>query len=254
MANPWIMKMEQFTRFSREDRELLDQLSSRNLRSYGAHEDILREGEHSSENHLVISGLACRYKILEDGRRQILAFLVAGDLCDAEVFILKEMDHHIGTLAPCRIAAIPGDAMRELLLNRPGVALALWWGTLQDESILRERIIDQGRRDAYGRIAFLVYEMLIRLRAVATTEDERFEWPITQSDLADATGLTPVYVNRVLQRLREEGLIATDGRFWTVRDAAGLRKAAKFNPNYLHLDRVDDDPDSGPGRRLKGLI
>lgn len=99
---------------------------------------------------------------------------MAGDLCDAEIFILKEMDHHIGTLAPSRIAAVPGDTMRELLLNRPGVALALWWGTLQDESILRERIIDHGRQDAYGRIAFLIYEMLLRLRAVGVMRDERF--------------------------------------------------------------------------------
>jgi CRP-like cAMP-binding protein len=217
-------------------------------------EDILREGDPSPSCHLVISGLACRYKILEDGSRQIMAFLVPGDLCDAEVFILREIDHHIGTLAPSLIASIPGDAMRDLLLKRSGIALALWWGTLQDESILRERIIDQGRRDAYSQIAFLIYEMLLRLRAVGVMEDQKFEWPITQTDLADATGLTPVHVNRMLQRLREQGLIAVEGKLWTVLDPARLRRAANFNPNYLHLDRARNDPDTHAGKRLKGLI
>jgi CRP-like cAMP-binding protein len=254
VANPWIMKMEQFTPFSDEDKRLLDELTGTDRRHYGAREDMLREGDPSPSCHLILSGLACRYKILEDGGRQIMAFLVPGDLCDPEVFILKEMDHHIGTLVPSVIASIPGDVMRNLLLKRPGIALALWWGTLQDESILRERIIDQGRRDAYSQIAFLIYEMLLRLRAVGVMDDQKFEWPITQTDLADATGLTPVHVNRMLQRLREEGLIAAEGKLWTVLDPAGLRKAANFNPNYLHLDRARDDPDTKAGKRLNGLI
>jgi CRP-like cAMP-binding protein len=254
VSNPWIMKMEQFTPFSDEDKRLLNELTSKSQRHYGAREDIIREGEHSPECHLIISGLACRYKILEDGTRQIMAFLVAGDLCDAEVFILKEMDHHIGTLSPSLIASLPGATMRDLLLNRPGVALALWWGTLQDESILRERIIDAGRRDAYSRIAFLICEMLLRLRAVGVLSDQKFEWPVTQTDLADATGLTPVHVNRMLQRMREDGLISTDGRFWTVLDFAGLSKVANFNPNYLHLDRAHEDPDTNAAKRLEGLI
>jgi CRP-like cAMP-binding protein len=254
VANPWIMKMAQFTPFSDEDKRLLNDLTGKDQRQYGAREDILCEGDPSPSCHLVISGLACRYKILEDGSRQIMAFLVPGDLCDAEVFILREIDHHIGTLAPSLIASIPGDAMRDLLLKRSGIALALWWGTLQDESILRERIIDQGRRDAYSQIAFLIYEMFLRLRAVGVMDDQKFEWPITQTDLADATGLTPVHVNRMLQRLREEGLIAAEGKLWTVLDPAGLRKAANFNPNYLHLDRARDKPDTEAGERLKGLI
>ena len=248
------MKLEQFRRFSDEDRQLLNELTSKRQQQYGAHEDIVREGEHSPDIHVVISGLVCRYKILQDGRRQIMAFLVAGDPCDAEIFILKEMDHSIGTLAPSVIASISGDTMKDLLLSRPGIALAFWWNTLQDEGVLRERIIDEGRRDAYSRIAFLIYEMLLRLRAVGVMDDENFEFPITQTDLADATGLTPVHVNRMLQRLREEKLIAVEGKRWTVLDPAGLRKAAQFEANYLHLDRAKDEPDSEAGKRLKGLI
>ncbi len=254
MDSPFVMKLEQFRRFSDEDRQLLNELTAKRQKHYGAREDVVREGEHSPDIHIILSGMACRYKILQDGRRQIMAFLVAGDPCDAEIFILKEMDHSIGTLAPSVIASIPGDAMKDLLFHRPGIALAFWWNTLQDEGVLRERIIDEGRRDAYSRIAFLIYEILLRLRAVGVMDDEHFEFPVTQSDLADATGLTPVHVNRMLQRLREERLITTEGKRWTVLDPAGLRRAAQFEANYLHLDRAKDEPDSEAGKRLKGLI
>jgi CRP-like cAMP-binding protein len=254
MDSPLVAKLEQFRRLSDEDRQLLSDLTSRRQSNYGAREDIVREGEHSPDIHIVISGLACRYKILEDGSRQIMAFLIPGDPCDAEIFILKAMDHSIGTLAPSVIAAISGEVMQDLLLNRPGVSLAFWWNTLQDEGVLRERIVDEGRRDAYSRIAFMIYEMLLRLRAVGVLEDYSFDFPVTQADLADATGLTPVHVNRMLQRLREERLIATEGKRWTVLDPAGLRKAAQFEASYLHLDRVRDEPDSEAAKRLKGLL
>ena len=254
MDSPLVKKMEQFTPFSDEDRRLLNDLTSKRQRQFGAREDVIREGEHSPDIHVVISGLACRYKMMEDGRRQIMAFLIPGDPCDSEIFILKEMDHSIGTLAPSVICSIPGDTMKDLMLNRPGIALAFWWSTLQDEGVLRQRIIDEGRRDALSRIAFLICEVLIRMRAFGVVDDDNFEFPITQADLADATGLTPVHVNRMLQELREQGLIATEGKRWTVLDLAGLRKAAQFDANYLHLDRAKDDPDSEAGKRLKGLI
>jgi CRP-like cAMP-binding protein len=246
--------MEQFTAFSDADRHLLNELLAQNQKHHGAREDIIREGEHSDDIHIVLSGLAYRYKILENGTRQIMAFLIPGDPCDAEIFILKEMDHGIGTVTPSLISSVPGHTMRDLLLNRPGIALAFWWSTLQDEGILRERIIDEGRRDARSRIAFLIYEMLLRMRAVGVIDDLRFEFPVTQVDLADATGLTPVHVNRMLQQLREEKLIAIEGRYWTVLDPAGLGKVARLKANYLHLDRAKDQPDSEAGDRLKGLI
>lgn len=144
--------------------------------------------------------------------------------------------------------------MKELLLNRPSIALAFWWNTLQDEGVLRERIIDEGRRDAYARIGFLIYEIFLRMRAFGAIDNQKFDFPVTQEDLADATGLTPVHVNRMLKRLRAENLIAIDGKTWTIVDPAGLRKAAQFEASYLHLDRAKREPNSEPGRRVKGLI
>jgi CRP-like cAMP-binding protein len=240
MRNVWTMKMEQFTTFSEEERQQLDELISRKHVHLGAREDILKEGEHSDHCNLMLSGLACRYKILPDGKRQIMAFLVPGDLCDAEIFVLKEMDHSIGTLTPSTTAVIHADEMKALL-RRPGsLSEAVWWGTLTDLGVLRERIIDHGSRDAYVRTAHLLYEMLVRYRVVGETIDDGFDFPITQEELADATGMTPVHANRTLQRLREEGLISLKGKRLIVLDAPRLKKVAQFNANYLHLDRVHD--------------
>jgi CRP-like cAMP-binding protein len=253
MRNPWTMKMEQYTRFSDEERRELDALISERQQHHGAREDIIREGDHSPDCHVVLSGLACRYKILPDGGRQIMAFLVPGDLCDAEIFILRSMDHSVGALTPTTTALIAGEKMKELL-RRPGcMSEALWWGTLTDLGVLRERIVDHGRRDAHERIAHLLYEMLVRYRMVGIAKDDAFEFPITQADLADATGITPVHANRMLQQLREEKLISLERRTLTILDPERLRAVAGFNANYLHLDRVHDKGD-GVAQRAGDLV
>jgi CRP-like cAMP-binding protein len=243
MANPWVMKMEQFTRFSDEERATLDGLISERQRQHQPGEDIIKEGDHSPDCHIVVSGLACRYKLLPDGGRQIMAFLVPGDLCDAEIFILKEMDHSVAAMGPTRTALVSGEVMTELLSGKGAITKALWWGTLTDLAVLRERVVDHGRRDAYERIAHLLYEMLVRYRLVGMTTDETLEFPITQADLADATGLTPMHVSRMVGKLREDGLISLKGKTLTILDPERLKEVAGFNPNYLHLDRVHDSRD-----------
>jgi len=243
MSNPWAMKMEQFTRFSAEERRRLDELIAAKQRTFGAHEDIIADGAHSDHCHVLLSGLACRYKILPDGERQIMAFLVPGDLCDAEIFVLSTMDHAVGTLVPSTTAMIHSDEMKRLLREVSSVSEALWWGTMTDLGVLRERIIDHGRRDATERLAHLLYEMLVRYRMVGKTTDHALDFPLTQIDLADACGLTPSHVNRILQRFREDGLIELRSRTLKVTDPAGLREVGQFNASYLHLDRtVEGDP------------
>jgi CRP-like cAMP-binding protein len=243
MRNPWRMKMEQFTRFTEAERRRLDDIITTKQREHGAREDIIADGAHSEYCHVLLTGLACRYKILPDGERQIMAFLVPGDLCDAEIFILKEMDHSVGTIVPSTTAMIHSDEMRRLLREVSCMSEALWWGTMTDIGVLRERIVDHGRRDATERIAHLLYEMLVRYRIVEWADGETFAFPITQTDLADAAGLTPSHVNRVLQRFREDGLIELRSRTLTVSNPQRLKEIGQFNANYLHLDRtVADDP------------
>ena len=253
MSNPWTMKMEQFTRFSPEERQRLDALITERRQQHASGEDIIREGDHSPDCHVVVSGLACRYKVLPNGGRQIMAFLVPGDLCDAEIFILKEMDHSVGALTPTTTALIAAKRMKELLRETSCMAEALWWGTMTDLGVLRERIVDHGRRDAHERMAHLIYEMLVRYRVVGVTKDDAFEFPITQEDLADATGMTPIHANRMLQKLRQDALISLKGKVLTVLDPKRLKEVAGFNANYLHLDRAQDEQD-GIAERAGDLI
>jgi CRP-like cAMP-binding protein len=247
------MKMEQFTAFLEEERAILDELVTDRQVSHPRGTDIIREGDHSPDCHVVVTGLACRYKILPNGDRQIMAFLVPGDLCDAEIFILKEMDHSVGALTLTTTALISGEKIRELLRGPGRLAEALWWGTLTDLGVLRERIVDHGSREAHERLAHLLYEMLVRYRMVGLSDDHKIEFPITQEDLADATGMTTVHANRTLQKLRDEGLIELRGKTLTVLDPKRLKSVAGFNANYLHLDRAHD-PRGGLAGRVGDLV
>ncbi|WP_034161084.1 Crp/Fnr family transcriptional regulator [Sphingomonas sp. ERG5] len=252
MRNPWTMKMEQFTAFSDMEKRRLDELIRSKQDEHAPKQDIIADGAHSGHCHVVLSGLACRYKMLPDGGRQIMAFLIPGDLCDAEIFILKEMDHGVAAVTPTTTALIPAEAMKTLLRETSSLGEALWWGTMTDLGVLRERIVDEGRRSAYVRIAHLLYEMLVRYRMVELTEGNSFVFPITQTDLADATGLTPVHANRMLQKLRAEGLIQLAGGVVNVLDPDRLKDAAQFSGAYLHLDRVHDH--AAVGQRAGDLI
>lgn len=243
MKNPWRLKMEQFTSFSAAEIATLDHLITDRTDRHKKGEDIIVEGAHSPDCHVVVAGLVCRYKVLADGRRQIMAFLIPGDLCDAEIFILKAMDHSVAAMTPSTTALVSSEMMKQMLRGPGCLGEALWWGTMTDVSVLRERIIDHGRRDARERLAHLFYELLVRYRVIGEARDGVFHFPITQTDLADALGLTSVHVNRILKQLRSEGILQFRGKRVSVLDAEGLRSVAGFNANYLHLDRSHDTSD-----------
>jgi CRP-like cAMP-binding protein len=240
VKNPLRLKLEQFATFTDRERQRLDDLISERIETFSPRQDILAEGERVRNIHIVLSGLAARYKLLNEGERQIMAFLVPGDICDVEVFVLEEMDHGIAAISQVTCALVPADEIKALLTEMSTLTQALWWSTMTDSAVLRERIIDHGRRDAHERIAHLFYEMLIRYRMVDAAEDDAIPFPLTQEELADATGLTPVHVNRTLKQLRDEGLIELKGRVLKVFDAPRLKKVARFNPNYLHLRKAEE--------------
>lgn len=209
----------------------------RDVRTVPAKQDILTEGERPDHVHVIVDGWAARYKTLANGTRQIVAFLIPGDFCDLHVAVLGHMDHSIIALTRCRVAYIPSHDLDALTSDDNGLTKAMWWATLVDESVLREWVLNVGRRDAYRRIAHLLCEMHARMKMVGLVEDGRLALPLTQEELADTTGLTPVHTNRTLQRLRKEGLIEIGGGMLTVLDVDKLRKAAGFNPSYLHIKR-----------------
>jgi CRP-like cAMP-binding protein len=219
------------------ERQLVDRAMRRQVRALGPHKDIIREGENPGAVNVLIDGWAMRYKQLSDGRRQILSFFFPGDICDANVFLLKEMDHSVGTLTHVTYAEISRRDFEELE-ESPAIASALRWRELVTMAIQREWTTNIGQRSAYERMAHLFCEIFVLLRRIGLVRDSGFAFPLTQTDIADATGMTPVHVNRTLQRLRHDGLIELKNRRMVLPDPDALMRAAQFNPNYLHLDGI----------------
>ena len=229
------IRLDAYTRLSEDDRAAVAKLA-RTSREVAARRDIIREGDKPRVVNLLLSGWGCRYKSLPDGRRQIVGFFIPGDFCDLNVYVLKEMDHSIGAITRVRVAEISREEMDALTLGRPRVTQALWWDQLVTDSIQREWTLNIGQRTAYERIAHLLAELFIRLRSVGLTQGDSCDFPITQTDIADATGLTPVHVNRTLQELRKDRVIELERKRLRIPDLERLMEVAMFNPNYLHLD------------------
>jgi CRP-like cAMP-binding protein len=226
-------KLLNFGHLDQADLALLDAVVGK-TRTVQPYVDLIAEGDKPGDVHLVLRGFACRYKILQDGRRQIMAYLVPGDLCDLHVYLLDHMDHSVGTLAECQVVDVSRSSIQQLL-GRPAIARAMLMGTMVDEGTLREWLVNIGQRQAEPRVAHLLCELLARLRSVGLVSDDRYTLPLTQVELADTMGVTPVHMNRVLQSLRRKSLISLEGDQLTVLNAKGLEQEAGWNPNYLHL-------------------
>jgi len=235
MITRLIRKLENFSPLAADEKRALAEAVS-TVRRFPAREDLVREGEPTDGVKLILEGFACRYKVLPDGRRQIIAYLVPGDLCDVRVFLLKRMDHTIAALCPVETALVSHEVMGELMERYPRLTRALWWSTLVEESVTREWIVNVGQRTAFERLAHLFCEIFARLSAVGLAYDNRCELPLTQIELADTLALSAVHVNRTLMEMRRARLVSFQNRQLVIHDHAALQSAAGFNPNYLHLD------------------
>lgn len=234
--NPLIRKLRGVTDLTEDECKAVRELCV-DVREVEAKRDIITEGDTPDRVHLVLDGWAARYKMVPDGGRQITAFLIPGDFCDIHITILGAMDHSIAALTRCRIGYIRGEDIDRVTREKSNLTRALWWTTLVDEAVLREWVVNNGRRDAYEAIAHVLCEMHVRMQAIGLVADEVFDLPLTQEELADAAGLTSVHTNRILQKLRGEGLIELSKRVLTIRDVEGLREAGGFHAEYLHVAR-----------------
>jgi len=197
---------------------------------------IVREGEPVRNCVLLLTGFAFRHKVTGDGQRQIMSVHMAGEFLDLQNSFLKVADHNVQTLTRCDIASVPTDALRVLSESHPLVARAMWIDTLIEAAIFREWIVNVGRRDSISRIAHLLCEFALRLRHAGLAERDLYELPMTQEQIADSTGLTPVHVNRVLKELGRRGLIEREKRAVSIRDWDALREIGDFNSRYLHME------------------
>lgn len=198
---------------------------------------IIEAGEKPPAVHLMIDGWACRCKMLSDGREQIMGYLIKGDLCDLHVTLLSRMDHSIRAITATTVGMVPEESINRIIEDFPRLARALFWSLMVDEAIARHWILNIGLRSAEARVAHLFCELLVRFQVAGLIQDHTLEMPLTQANLGEALSLTPVHVNRVLQRLRQKGLIRLTRKELTILDPEGLKNLAEFDAIYLHLDK-----------------
>jgi CRP-like cAMP-binding protein len=196
---------------------------------------LVREGGVPGHCSLLVEGFAYRQKVTGDGSRQILAVCVPGDAVDLQNIFLNISDHSVQMLTNGLVADLPRESLQQLILSRPHLGRALIQLTLIEASILREWVVNVGRRDARERIAHILCEFAVRLESRGLQLDHGFELPMTQEQLADATGLTSVHVNRVLKGLEADGLISRKRRHIHFDNWRALQDAGDFTRTYLHL-------------------
>lgn len=233
MTNAFIRKLQAYSPLPIEDVELLTALCGV-PRPYPARHDLIREGDQPGPVFVVMEGWVCRYNVVPEGHRQISAFLMPGDCCDLYASVLDAMDHSIATITPAQVCLLPRPRLEEAILRRPAITRAFWWAQLVDEGTLRAWVVSMGRRDSVQRVAHLMCELYIRARNIGLTADGCFELPLSQVVLGDALGLTAVHVNRVLRRLREEGVMTLTKGVLRVDAVDRLARIAGFDDGYLH--------------------
>ncbi len=233
MANAFAEKLGRLSELTASDLTVLHQATAR-VRRYAPRQDLIREGDEPGPVFVVLSGWACRYKILPSGTRQIMAFLMPGDACDLHVNMLDEMDHGIQAVTEATVATITRLEMQTMMREHPGIAYAMYVAQLIDEGIMRAWIVSMGRRSSTERVAHLMCELYLRAHATGLASAEEFALPLSQLILADALGMTAVHINRVLKDLRLQGAMALSRGSLVILDPIKLVQIAGFDENYLH--------------------
>lgn len=203
-----------------------------------ANSSVICDGAVTQEACVLLQGFAFRQKVLSNGSRQILAFHMPGDFVDLQSLYLVRMDHTLETLGAAVFGFIPHGAIRDAVAGSARLLAALWRDTLIDAAIFREWVTNIGQRPAYSRLAHVICEVAWRLRARGLGSPEYFRFPVTQTHLADATGITAVHVNRVLNNLKRNGLVDYNGGEWRIPNLPALEATADFDPAYLHPERL----------------
>ena len=233
MVNRFVAKLRGFAELGDEECKALARVTSE-PRAYRSRQDLIREGDQPGPVFVILDGWAFRYKVLPSGSRQIMAFLMPGDACDLHIGMLATMDHSIQTATSAQVATISRQVMDEIMDAHPRIARAMYIAQLVDESTLRAWIVSLGRRSSAERAAHLLLELHIRAVRTGVASQDGMEFPLYQAVLADALGMSPVHVNRVLQDLRQSGAIALRRGVLRIQNAAALTQFSGFDEGYLH--------------------
>lgn len=236
-ASPLLKNLEQFARLDEADIRSLDALVAA-PKTMSAGRVLVHENSVLDQVYLIVQGMGCRYKLLPGGERQILGYLIPGDLCDIHFITLNKPDHSVALVSDSQVVKIPTQKLNALLASNPRIERALSLAALHDIAILREWLLNVGQRNALQKLSHFFCEMMLRLSRIGQVADDgSFELPINQMALADTTGLTPVHINRTLQRLRSDGLIRLNQRRLSIIDTDRLAAIAGFDDSYLQINQ-----------------
>lgn len=227
------LRLERYAPLRAEDKKALENEIS-TLRRYLPRDNLARQGSVVERIFMIIDGFACRYKLLPDGRRQITAYMLPGDLCDTRTLAMPYMDHSIAAISNVQAASLTEESVRRLE-SLPGLALALARNSLVLQASAREWQVNIGHRTSFERLSHLLCELFERLDAVGLARDYTCEVPLTQTEIADTLALSAVHVNRTLMELRRAGLVSYRSKQLIIHDYPRLRDAAGFDPGYLYL-------------------
>lgn len=236
MIGALVQKLARRDDLSTAEREALDALLGPERR-VSAGDLIIKPGDRPGHSTFLVSGLCARYSLTVGGDRQLTEINIPGDFVDLHSLLMKQMDHGIVALSDCVIAPAQHGDLRRLTEQYPHLTRLLWLETVIDGAIHRQWLVAMGRQNATSRLAHLICELYLRLEAAGRATDHHFAVPLTQVDLGDILGLTPVHVNRVMMELRHQGLIEWKGAQVTILDWDQLAAFAEFDPIYLRLRR-----------------
>lgn len=236
MIGALVQKLSRRDDLSADERQALDALLGPGRR-VPAGNLIIEPGDRPNHSTFLVSGFCARYSLTVGGDRQLTEINIPGDFVDLHSLLMKQMDHGIVALSECVIAPAQHGDLRRLTERHPHLTRLLWLETVIDGAIHRQWLVTMGRQNAASRLAHLICELYLRLEAAGQAQDRRFVAPLTQVDLGDVLGLTPVHVNRVMMELRHQGLIEWKGPQVAILDWDQLAAFAEFDPIYLRLKR-----------------
>lgn len=220
-----IRKLERFREFTEAELKFVSDFKTGEL-DVDAGATILDEGAHSAHLFTLLSGWAFRYKTLEDGRRQILNFVLPGDLVGLQGSLIGEMQHSVEALSPTKLCVFQRNRLPEVFRNHPTIAFDITWIASREERILDENLLSVGRRSALERAAYLLAFIYQRAEYTGMTRASRLSIPITQQHVADTLGLSTVHTNKTLKKLSARKLIKWHDRSCEVLDVDGLLQVA----------------------------
>ena len=230
--SPFARKLAAFVALCPTDLAVMSDLYRRR-RKFAVGVDMIHQGQADQSAYVLASGWACSYKLLPSGTRQIVDFQIPGDFLGLRSVLFRTSDHNVEPITPVQASVLSQRDLLDAFLQTPRLATAVLWAASRDEAMVVEHLIDLGRRSAAERMGHLLLELGARLRLVGLAEKGSFACPLSQYLLADAMGLSAVYVNRVLRELREEGLVTFQRGRVVFDDYDALVEFASYDRAYL---------------------